>query len=230
MRSSIRVIFAAALVAAVFTTASTKAHAWAWSSTAQYGVWSTGGGYVENDEWGSTAYQQVNANSTSNWEVSGNFTGGGIKDYPNTEFDLSKAVNSLSASGSFNTSIPGGVNYDNSFDIWSNGIETMIWNSWNGNQPIAASYNSQGQAVPSWSNVNVGGSTYNVYHGGNTTSFLRTSQTNSGSVNIAACLQWEETKGIFNNPTTTKIQYGFEILDDSYGNWFKVNSYSLSHN
>jgi hypothetical protein len=227
-----------AMVAAV-ALASVPLSGWAYAfeSSALFATWTDGAYDVENDVWGSNpGPQTVWANSYSNWGVFSTQSGGGIKSYPNCDYaNINIAVNSLSCSSSFNASTPGGADYDQSYDIWCNGsgYEIMIWNSWNGNQPVAQSYNASGQANPTYSNVSIGGTTYNVYTGtggsGPCMSFLRTSQTSSGTVNIAQLLQWINTTGWYNNPTLSKVQCGWEILSTGGSQeTFTMNSYSVT--
>ena len=76
--------------------------------------------------------------------------------------------------------------YDATYDIWfdptpnpnnrNSAHELMLWLQWAGTQPIAASHNAQGQAIPTASNVSLGGYTWNVFHRNGTFSFLLTSQ------------------------------------------------------
>jgi hypothetical protein len=210
---------------------------YAFESSGQWATWTSGAYTIENDVWGSGAGPQtIWANSGSNFGVFSTQNGGGIKSYPNSDYpNINKAVNSLNTcSSSFNASTPSGCNYDQAYDIWLNGssYEVMIWNKWNGNQPIANSYDANGNAVPQYKNQSIGGATWNVYYRGGTLSFLRTSQASSGSVNIKALLQWiNNTPKWYNNPTLSKIQCGWEILSTggSQKN-FTMNSYSVSVN
>ena len=221
-------------VVAALATVPLTGWAYAFESSAQYATWTDGAYTIENDVWGSGAGPQtIWANSGGNFGVFSTQSGGGIKSYPNSDYqNINTAVNSLGTlTSSFNASTPGGCAYDQSYDIWLNGssYEVMIWNSWSGNQPIAASYNASGQANPTWSNVSIGGTTYNVYFGGSTMSFLRTGQTSSGSVDIAAVLKWiNSNAGWYNNPTLAKVQCGWEILTTSGQQSFTMNSYSVT--
>jgi hypothetical protein len=212
---------------------------WSYSfeSSALYATWTDGSYTVANDVWGSNpGPETIWANSGSNWGVFSTQSGSGIKSYPHVEYDnINTAVNSLgTVTSSFNATTPSGSNYDQSYDIWlnGNGYEVMIWNSWNNNNPIAKSYNSNGSPNPTYSNVTIDGITYNVYTGtggsGPCMSFLRTSQVASGTVIISDVLKWINTTGWYNNPTLAGIQCGWEILDTTGQQDFTMNSYSVT--
>ena len=220
-------------VVAALATLPLTGWAYAWTSSDAFGTWTSGAYTIENDVWGSGAGPQtIWANSGSNFGVTSTQSGGGIKSYPNSDYqNINTAVNSLGTlTSSFNATTPGGCAYDQAYDIWLNGsgYEVMIWNSWSGNQPIAASYDANGNAIASYQNQSIGGTTYNVYYRGTVFSFLRTGQTSSGSVDIAAVLKWINSKGLYNNPTLAKVQCGWEILTTSGAQNFTMNSYSVT--
>lgn len=95
--------------------------------------------------------------------------------------------------------------YDACYDIWFDAssnptgrnatYEMMIWLQWKNTQPIAGSYNAQGQAVPYAKNVSLGGYTWNVYYRPNTFSFLLTSQRSSISLNAKALSDYAYARG-----------------------------------
>ncbi|MEO6978024.1 MAG: hypothetical protein ABI113_06570, partial [Mucilaginibacter sp.] len=158
-----------------------------WSSTAQYGSWSNGGYTLNNDVWGNGhGPQTIWANSYSNWGVWSNQPNtGGVKSYPNASIDVNRSLSSLhTVKSSFNCSTPSGGSWESTYDIWdqSHANETMLWFNWTGNVgPISYNYGSNG-AIPVYTNVNVGGYTWNVYRGNNggnnVYSFLCTSKRN----------------------------------------------------
>jgi hypothetical protein len=216
------------------------AAAWTSSYTAGSGSnkfesWSNGGYDVETDIWGpAPGSQSTWANSFSNWGLWANEPGTSIEAYPNVDKQgINKAVNSLkTVSSSFNATSPGSTKYDLAYDIWLNGstYEVMIWEKWSGTKPIAASYDSNGNAIASYSNQSIGGVTYNVYHRSPTTSFLTTSQKSSATVNALAVLQWMNSH-YFSNPTLAKVQFGWEIVNTGgSGQNFTMNSYSATVN
>ena len=212
-------------------------HAQAWQSCDQWATYNTGGFTIYNNIWGSGAGSQcVWANSSSNWGVTASHpSSSGIKSYPNVSRSVSINVDSLgTCTSSFNISRPSGGSYNTAYDIWYNNYayEIMLWMNWTGSVgPISYNYDSNG-AVPAASNVNVGGHTWNVYRGNNGSneviSFLRTGNTNSGTVNITAISQWIRNQGWFGNVNMHQIQFGWEITSSSSNAAFTSNSYSLS--
>ncbi len=230
MRTMARLVLPAVAAGLALLLTGTAAHAATWSSTDQWASWSNGGFTLYNDVWGSGhGPQTIWANSYSNWGVwSQQPNTSGVKSYP----DVSKsvggtAVGSLhTVSGSFSVSRPGTGSYNTAYDIWlgNNAYEIMLW------------MNKQGSVGPLGSvrtTVTVGGHTWNVYSGSNGAntvySFVRTSNTDSGSVNILAVLQWLRTNGWYGNVGLNQVQFGWEITStNNTGQNFVVNSYSLS--
>lgn len=232
-RARIFSILACCLLAPAF------AHAATWTSSDKWATWSNGGYYIENDVWGSNPGPQVIwANSYSSWGVWANHTGGGIKSYPNVDKSVNIKVLSLkNASSSFNATTASGSVYDLAYDIWLNNsqYEVMIWTNWSNTKPIAASYDASGNAIPTVYNASIGGRTYNVYirwNGSNAViSFLATSKTNSATIDIKSVLRWINSKGWYNNPTLSKIQFGWELITTpSGGGNYQINSYSATAN
>ena len=211
-----------------------------WSTTARFGTFSTNGYDFSNDVWGSGAGPQTLwVNSSSNWGVWSNQPNtGGVKSYPHASRTINKLLSSLrSCTSSFNVTAPGSGSFESTYDIWDNNSanEIMLWENWRGSVgPISSTYNSSGQPVPAASNVNVGGATWNVYRGSNGAnavfSFLRTSTTSSGTVDVRAILLWIESKGWIGNVTLGTVQFGFEITSSNGGLNFTTNSFSVSSN
>ena len=146
----------------------------------------------------------------------------GVKSYPHTgktgqpHAQLARPR----SRSSFNVSVPGSGNYETAYDIWANNnaYEVMLWTNQNGAVgPIAESYDANG-AVPAFRNVSVGGHTWNVYRGINGAnavfSFLRTGNTNSGTIDVLAVLNWLRTQGWWGDVTVGDVQFGFEISGD----------------
>jgi Ricin-type beta-trefoil lectin domain-like len=210
----------------------------AFESTAKFATWTSGSYTVANDVWGpSPGPQTIWANSGSNWGVFTDQSGStSIQSYPHVEFNsVNSAVNSLpTINSSFNGTAPSGSSYDFAYDIWLNGstYEVMIWNQWVNTKPIAKSYNAQGQAIPTYTNITIDGITYDVYTGtggsGPCMSFLRHNQVGSGTINITDILKWINTTGWYNNPTLRSIQNGWEIIKTSGQQNFTMNSYSVT--
>ncbi|GAA0556616.1 GH12 family glycosyl hydrolase domain-containing protein [Chitinophaga japonensis] len=211
-----------------------------WSSSAQWATWSNGGYTLYNNIWGSGAGPQVIwANTYSNWGVWANHPNtGGIKSYPNSERVVNRQLSTLASLGSsFNVTRPGSGSYVSAYDIWDTNFdyEIMLWmNRAGGVKPISYNWDANGNPVPLFSNLSLGGHTWNVYRGNNTAnevfSFVRTSNTNAGTVDIRAILNWIRNRGWMGNITVGKVQFGFEITSSSGGMDFICNSYSVSYN
>jgi hypothetical protein len=211
-----------------------------WSSSAQWATWQNGGYTLYNNIWGAGAGPQVIwANTYSNWGVWANHPNtGGIKSYPNSERVVNRQLSTLnSLTSSFNVTRPGSGTYISAYDVWDTNFdyEIMIWmNKTGGAKPISYNYDANGNAIPVFSNVSLGGHTWNIFRGNNTAndvfSFVRTSNTNSGTVDIRALLNWARNQGWMGNITVGKVQFGFEITSSSGGMDFICNSYSVSYN
>jgi hypothetical protein len=221
-----------------------------WSSSAQYASWQNGGYTVYNNIWGSGAgSQNIWANSYSNWGIWANHPNtGGIKSYPNSTKYVGVVLSSLnSCTSSFNATTPSGGAWESTYDIWdsTNANETMLWMNYTGNtdgsgnvKPISYNWNAAGNPIPVYTNLSVGGQTWNIFRGNNGSnnvySFLRTTKTNSTTVDIKAIQTWIKNQGWFGNVTVGNVQFGFEITS-SYGTNgsglnFTTNSYSVSYN
>jgi len=204
------------------------AHAATWSSTDNFATWSNGGYTVRNDVWGSGAGpQSIWANSFSNFGVTSDQPNtGGVKSYPHSAKNINKKLSALSSvSSSFDVSRPGSGAYETAYDIWAdnNAYEVMLW------------MNKQGAVGPLGSQqttATVGGHTWDVYKGSNGSndvfSFVRTSGTNSGSVDVLSVLNWIKNQGWFGDVTLGEVQFGFEITSSAGGMNFTTNSYSVS--
>ncbi|WP_283806319.1 IS3 family transposase [Bradyrhizobium sp. DOA1] len=214
-----------------------------WSSSDQYGNFSLNGYSWNNDVYGQGAGPQtISVHSVNQWSVWSNQPDtGGIKSYPHEAFNVGKplsAINNLSSS--FNQSVPTSGSWNFAYDIWdsSNAYEIMLWTNYTGNpdgsgdvKPISYKYNSSGTAaIPVYTSVNVGGATWNVFEGWNkhkVISFLRTSKTNSETVDIKSILQWIKSKGYFGDIAVGSVQYGVEITSSPGGQSFDVNHWSV---
>ena len=217
--------------------ASMPAKAVTWSSCSQYATYSSGGYNVYTDEWGATSGQCLYVNSPSSWYSVADYTGGGIKAYPDTEFGLGNvALTSLSAvNTSFQVALPSsGANYDVAYDLWTNNNvdEVMVWEKWNGNGPLSYNYGCNGYpstACPIATNVYINGGYYNVFQGNNghnVVSFLRTSQRTSGSENVLAFMNWCANDGKLNSKTFSTADFGIEITSTSGYQTFSLYYYS----
>jgi hypothetical protein len=223
------VLAPATAIGATVSLASAPASAAVWNTCDQWGNTTLNGYTLYNNIWGSGAGSQcIWANSGTNWGVNANHPNtGGIKSYPNSKKVINKSITSLgSLSSSYNVSVPSSGAYNTSYDIWDTDYdyEIMLWVNKTG---------AVGPLGTSQGNVTLGGHTWTVYKGTNGAnqvfSFVRTSNSTSGTVNILPILKWiKDTKGWFGNVTIGDFQFGFEITSSSGGLNFTVNSESVS--
>jgi hypothetical protein len=215
-----------AVVAMIFGAASAQAAVW--SSSDQWATWTNGGYTLYNDIWGSGAGPQtIWANSYSNWGVWANHPNtGGVKSYPNASKPINQPLSALtSVKSSFNVTVPSSGAYETAYDIWanSNAYEIMLWMNKTG---------AVGPLGTSQGTLTLGGHTWTVYKGSNGAnavySFVRTSNTSSGTVDILSIMKWIQGKGWFGNVTLGNVQFGYEITSSSGGLDFTTNSYSVT--
>ncbi|NNJ59419.1 MAG: hypothetical protein HKP61_00330 [Dactylosporangium sp.] len=196
----------------------------AWVATGAWDSWTDNGYTIINDVWGSGAGPQtIWARTGTNWGVvSSQPSTSGVKSYPHSGKDLDRTLSSLSSlNSSFNVTVPSSGSYATAYDIWADSwaYEVMIWANQSGAVgPIAESYDANG-AVPAASNVSVGGHTWNVYRGSNGSnavfSFVRTSNTNTGTVDVLAVLNWLRSNAWWGDVTVGEVQFGFELTSTS---------------
>ncbi|MDL5204099.1 hypothetical protein [Streptomyces sp. ALI-76-A] len=209
--------------------ASAPASAAVWNTCDQWGNTSLNGYTLYNNIWGSGAGSQCTwANSGTNWGTWADHPNtGGIKSYPNSKKVINKTITSLgSLSSSYNVSVPSSGAYNTSYDIWDTDYdyEIMLWVNKTG--PVGPLGTSQG-------NVTLGGHSWTVYKGSNGAnevfSFIRTSNSTSGTVNILPILRWiKDTKGWMGNETIGDVQFGYEITSSSGGLNFTTNNLTVS--
>ncbi len=218
-----------ALVSVLTLAIAAPANAAVWSSTDRWGTWTNGGYTLYNNIWGSGyGAQTIWANSYSNWGVWANHPNtGGIKSYPNATRYIGKKVSALgTTTSSFNVTVPtSGVAFTTAYDIWSsdNAHEIMLWMN---------KYGAVGPLGTLQTTTSVGGHTWQIYRGSNGAnnvySFVRTSNTSSGTVDIRAIAQWLRTNGWWGDVTVGNVQFGYEITSSSGGKDFITNSFSVT--
>jgi len=227
---TVKVLLAPALALGVTVGfASAPASAAVWSTCEQYGNTNLGGYTLYNNIWGQGAGGQCFwANSGTNWGVNANHPGtGGIKSYPNSTKAINKPITSLgSLNSSYDVSVPSSGAYNTSYDIWDTNhvYEIMLWVNKTG--PVGPLGTSQGS-------VTLGGHSWTVYKGTNGAnqvfSFIRTSNSTSGTVQILPILKWiKDAKGWFGNVTIGDVQFGYEITSSSGGLDFRTNNLTVS--
>ncbi len=192
-----------------------------WSSTAQWATYNLGKYTIYQDGWGGnyatqTLYVDTNsANAPHFWVNSNQPTGHGVQAYPNAAYTRNQRMSQTGNwTGNWNNWWGSGY-YDYSFDIWVPN-EVMIWTNWSSGVGPWGSY---------YTNATIGGTNYNVYQPGGPWSFLRTSQTGSGSCNIGAIMQWLVNNHHLSDGNVGPIGYGFEEFGGS--SWYGVNSCSF---
>lgn len=209
--------------------ASAPASAAVWNSCDQWGQTNLNGYTLYNNIWGGGAGSQcIWANSGTNWGVWANHPNtGGIKSYPNQTKAINKSITSLgSLTSSYNVSVPSSGAYNTSYDIWDteHDYEIMLWVNKTG--PVGPIGSSQGS-------VSLGGHSWNVFKGTNGAnevfSFIRTSNSSSGTVNILPILKWiKDTKKWMGNETIGDVQFGYEVTSSSGGLNFTTNNLTVS--
>ncbi|MBT2409134.1 hypothetical protein J7I94_00930 [Streptomyces sp. ISL-12] len=209
--------------------AAAPAEAAVWNSCDQWGNTTLNGYTLYNNIWGSGAGSQcVWANSGTNWGVWADHPNtGGIKSYPNSKKVINKPITSLtSLTSSYNVTVPSSGAYNTSYDIWDTDYdhEIMLWVNHNG---------AVGPLGTSQGTVTLGGHTWNVYKGDNGAnavySFLRTSDSTAGTVNILPVLKWiKDTKGWIGDETIGDVQFGYEITSSAGGLDFVTNNLTVS--
>jgi xyloglucan-specific endo-beta-1,4-glucanase len=231
-------------VAVLATCAVTATQAATWASSAPYGSYTSGAYSFNNDVWGSGAGPQtIWVNSPADWGVwSDQPNTGGIKSYPHIAFNVGKTIGSLSRlTSTVSATTPAGGAWESTYDIWdyNNAHEIMLWLNYTGTasgcgnvKPISYNWTSTGCAIPVYTNVSVGGSTWNVYRGNNggnyVYSFLRTTKTNNTTVDILAILRYLKNMGWMGDVTMGQVQYGFEITSSSGGMDFRSQNFSVT--
>ncbi|MFD7245578.1 glycoside hydrolase family 12 protein [Streptomyces massasporeus] len=209
--------------------ASAPASAAVWNSCDQWGQTNLNGYTLYNNIWGGGAGSQcIWANSGTNWGVWANHPNtGGIKSYPNQTKAINKSITSLgSLSSSYNVSVPSSGAYNTSYDIWDtdHDYEIMLWVNKTG---------AVGPLGTSQGTVSLGGHSWNVFKGTNGAnevfSFIRTSNSSSGTVNILPILKWiKDTKKWMGNETIGDVQFGYEVTSSSGGLNFTTNNLTVS--
>ena len=228
-KATMAVLAPAMAIGATVGLASAPASAAVWNSCDQWANTSLNGYTLYNNIWGSGAGSQcIWANSGTNWGVWANHPNtGGIKSYPNATKAINKSITSLgSLSSSYNVSVPSSGAYETAYDIWDTNhkYEIMLWMNKTG---------AVGPLGTSQGNVTLGGHSWTVYKGNNGSndvfSFVRTSNSSSGTVNVLPILKWiKDTKGWFGNETIGDVQFGFEITSSSGGLDFAANNLTVS--
>lgn len=128
--------------------------------------------------------------------------------------------------GTYDVTVPSSGAYNTSYDIWDSDYdyEVMLWVNHNG---------AVGPLGTSQGTLSLGGHTWTVYKGDNGSdqvfSFLRTSDSASGTVDVLPILKWiKDTKGWWGNETIGDVQFGYEITSSAGGPDFRTNAFAVS--
>ncbi|RNG18033.1 GH12 family glycosyl hydrolase domain-containing protein [Streptomyces botrytidirepellens] len=230
-RRAVRSLLLTPLLAllAVVGFAAAPAQAATWSSSDQWGNWSTGGYTLYNNIWGSGAGSQtIWANSAADWGVWANHPNtGGIKSYPNAKKVVGKKISAInSLTSNYSVTVPSSGAYNTSYDIWDSNYdyEIMLWVNKTG---------AVGPLGTSQGTVTLGGHSWTVYKGSNGAnqvfSFIRSSNSSSGTVDIKSIVNWiKNTKGWFGDVTIGDVQFGYEITSSAGGLDFRTKSFGVS--
>jgi hypothetical protein len=227
---SMAVLAPAMALGATVGLASAPASAAVWNTCDRYGSTSLNGYTLYNNVWGSGVGSQCMwANSGTGWGVWADHPNtGGIKSYANSTKAINKTIDSLGwLTSTYDVSVPSSGAYNTSYDIWDNHhqYEIMLWVNYNGSVGPIGTYQA---------NVTLGGHNWNVYKGTNGSnqvfSFLRTSDSTSGTVDVKPVLNWiAYTKGWMpGSEVIGDVQFGYEITSSSGGLNFNTNNLTVS--
>jgi hypothetical protein len=212
-----------------------SAHAYVYSSEAQYASWSQGAWSISNLVWGNTTdpntSQWLNVTSITDWNVESNQTGSGIKSYPNIDVVPNTELSSMKSAGAtFSVSNPSsGYIASWFFDVYSNNWgedQLQVYESW------TSGTGGWGDEIAS--NVTIGDSTYSqIWQASyasssgtcNVLMFFRNSQRTSGTENLLAIENWAKSAGVLKNDNFYSMSFGNEITSTNGWQYFYCNSY-----
>jgi len=204
-------------VAVILLDAAHTADPGVWSSTAQYGNYSSSGYTWNNDEWNLAAqsWEQIRVSSVNSWGVSsrqpdlrgpqypdiGSALGGRLSSYPGLSSSESESGPRSEAA------------WEAAYDIWlnatapgaSNGYEIMVWTDVHGaplpGTPVATPV--------------IDGTRYRVYIGADTTYLVRDKNVTRATTNLHDVIMWvtqhipRYTGGT--DPVVSTVEFGWEI-------------------
>jgi hypothetical protein len=216
-----------------------------WCSCLAQGNLTSGGYLYTNNIWGSGAGSQcIWTTATTQWGVAANHPNTlNIKSYPNVSLSPQKVINAITSyTSSFDVTVPSSGSWMTAYTLSVKGsspgrVQISLWVNQNG--PVVPTSTVGGGAIPTpdWNNVRVGGHVWDVYLANNNAiTFVRTSDINSGSVDILAILRWliannNTSQADFTaNWTLDQLQFGFDITSDGTTQAFVTNSFSVTSN
>lgn len=196
--------------------------------------------------WQCTWYNNINS-----WGVNAGHTGNDIQSYPamvygchwgscTSNTGLPKRVSSLGPVRTWWSQSSSGDSWDAAYDIWFDPAaypgnrqaryELMIWLQWKNTKPLTERYDASGNAIPFARNVSVGGKTWNIYKGKNSTSdvfsFLLVSQSSWISLDTKPLIDYCVARGWMSSSVyMTSVQAGWEIIR---GGNFSTSSFGVA--
>lgn len=199
------------------------------------------GGYVvRNNIWGvGPGPQHIWADGPGSWGVRADHPDTeGVKAYPHVGWMVGRPLNSLrSVTSRFAVSVPSAGSYNSAYDIWcqNHAYEIMLWFNWQGKMgPIARSWDATGKPAVEFTNVAIGGHTWDIYKGTNgynvVISLMCTSQQVAAEVDVKAVLDWINAQGWFTeggNVILDEVQFGWEIAASPGGLDFAVKDFAV---
>jgi Glycosyl hydrolase family 12 len=187
------------------------------STSAPLGMWNLSPYWVANDMWNASGYsvtQTIHACSYSNWYVTATMNNdsgnGAVKTYPNAQRDFNSAISSLSSvTSTFAETSPGTGIWEDTYDIWINGLATsgsteiMIWTQNHGQTPSGS---DQGT-------VTLDGRSYTVWKSGSYIAFVANTNFTAGTMNLLGFFQWVIGKDWMPaDSTLSQVCYGAELV------------------
>ena len=187
------------------------------STSAALGMWNLSPYWVANDMWNASKYsvtQTLHACSYSNWYVTATMNNdsgnGAVKTYPNSQRDFNNAISSLnSVTSTFAETSPGTGIWEDTYDIWINGLATsgsteiMIWTQNHGQTPSGS---VQGT-------VTLDGRSYTVWKSGSYIAFVANTNFTAGTMNLLDFFQWVIGKDWMPaDSTLSQVCYGAELV------------------
>lgn len=211
-----------------------------WRSAEKWAEFSEGGYTVRNNIWGEQpGAQTIWADSHAHFGVHATHPAtSGIKSYPHAERAVHRRLSELGrCTSTFAAIVPASGAFNTAYDIWCerHAFEIMLWVNWHGAVgPIAEKWNDDGKPVPAFTDVKAGGHTWTVYKGTNghnaVYSFLRTDQTDAGTMDVKDILLWVQRAGWFGDKDVLldEVQFGWEITSSPQGLDFEVTDFSVA--
>jgi hypothetical protein len=212
-----------------------------WCSCTLQGNSTSGALTYTNNIWGTGAGAQcIWTTTTSKWGVAANHPNTlNIKSFPNVSLSPQTAINAINSyTSSFDVTVPSSGSWATAYNLWIKGnmpgrTQISLWMNQNGAMQPTSTVAGGPTPVPDQTSVHVGDHVWDVYFGASIT-FVRTTDTNSGSVDILAILRWIIANyntgrgGIRDNWTLDQVQFGFDITSDGSTQAFVTNSFSVT--